>query len=42
MQIVIKVLMNVHLLVNEMYEYQNAWYNDNKNFLVQQKEDKRI
>ena len=24
----IKLLINVHLLVNELYEYQNAWCND--------------
>ena len=30
MQIVIKVLINVHLLVNELCEYQNARCNDKK------------
>jgi hypothetical protein len=33
MEILIKVLINVHLLVNELCEYQNVRYND-KNYRV--------
>jgi len=34
MQILIEVLTNVHVLVNELCEYQNARCNDKKNYCV--------
>ena len=35
MLILNKVLINVHLLVNKLYEYQNAWCNDKGQFQFQ-------